>query len=68
VGVVVHERGHYRPGGVNQAKVDAKNNLNTAIHDAGTGTAAKVNVFGQLSATVTGSVTANPPSVRASRV
>ena len=48
------------PGGVNRAKVDAKSNLNTAIHDANTGTAAKVNGFGQLSAAVTGSVNASP--------
>jgi hypothetical protein len=43
-----------------RAKVDAKNNLNTAIHDPTSGVGAKVNGFGQVSAAVTGSVTATP--------
>src|SRR5689334_5979318 len=42
------------------ANVDAKNNLNTAIHDPVFGNAARVNGFGQLSANVGGSVTATP--------
>jgi hypothetical protein len=48
------------PGGVNQAKVDANNNLYTATHDAVSGVAAKVNSFGQLSVAASGSVTATP--------
>jgi len=48
------------------AKVDAKQNLATAMHDPTTGVGAKVNAFGQLatSSAVTGSVTAtsNSPS------
>jgi hypothetical protein len=36
------------PGGVNRAKVDTKNNLNTAIHDPVSGTAATVESGGKL--------------------
>jgi hypothetical protein len=42
-----------------QAQVDAKNNLKTAVHDAVSGTAAKVNALGQQLAAVTGTVTVN---------
>jgi len=41
-----------------RAKVDAKNNLNTAIHDPTSGVGAKVDVNGNLHSYVSGSVTA----------
>jgi hypothetical protein len=40
------------------AKVDAKNNLNTGIHDPVNGTAARVNSFGQLTTAASGTVSA----------
>jgi hypothetical protein len=41
-----------------QAHVDAKNNLNTGIHDPVNGTAARVNGFGQLTTAASGTVNA----------